>query len=160
MTATDIGPAKALLYAVRNYLDETYPHWPTRWGALPAGLRLEVHPRVHYTLAADPDTYFWPREPGDSFEELYRRTFGVPVKITPELPAGTWRLVVVTEDVKLAGKLPSSACFLIHVSSSRGSSRYTMRISAVPLPSQDGFGQALPASHQTAPSLSTTGQSR
>jgi hypothetical protein len=103
--APGIGPAKALLYTVTGYLNETYPHWQTRWGALPDGLRLEMHPRVHYTLAADSDTYFWPREPGDSFEELYRRTFRLPVKITPDLPESTWRLVVVTEDVKLGGKL-------------------------------------------------------
>lgn len=104
MTATGIGPAKMLLIAVTEYLDEHYPHWQTPWRALPDGLRMEMHPRVHYTLAADPDTYHWPREPGDSFEELYRRTFRLPVKITPDLPEGTWRLVVVTEDVKLGGK--------------------------------------------------------
>lgn len=101
-----IGPAKTLLIAVTEYLDEAYPHWQTRWGSLPDGLRLEMHPRVHYTLARDSDTHEWPREPGDSFEELYRRTFRLPVKITPDLPEGTWRLVVVTEDVKLGGKLP------------------------------------------------------
>lgn len=105
MTATDIGPAKTLLYAVTEYLNEAYPYWQTRRGALPDGLRLEMHPRVHCTLARDEDTYHWPREPGDSFEELYRRTFRLPVKITPDLPEGTWRLVVVTEDVKLGGKL-------------------------------------------------------
>lgn len=108
MSADDtrgISPAKALLYAVRNYLDEAYPYWQTRWGALPDGLRMEMHPRTHYTLVQDPDTYSWPREPGDSFEELYARVFRLPVKITPDLPEGTWRLVVVTEDVKLGGKL-------------------------------------------------------
>ena len=105
MTTTDIGPAKTLLIAVTGYLDEHYPYW-TPGGALPGGLRLEMHPRVHYTPAQDSDTYEWPREPGDSFEELYRRTFRLPVKITPDLPEGTWRLVVVTEDVKLGGKLP------------------------------------------------------
>jgi hypothetical protein len=30
------------------------------------------------------------------------------VKITPDLPEGTWRLVVVTEDVKTGGKLPGA----------------------------------------------------
>lgn len=99
------GPAKTLLYTVTRYLDEHYMHWQTRWGALPDGLRLEMHPRVHYTLARDEDTFHWPREPGDSFEELYARTFGLPVKITSDVAEGTWRLVVVTEDVKLGGKL-------------------------------------------------------
>jgi hypothetical protein len=35
-----------------------------------------------------------------------------------------------------------------------------MRIRAVPLPSQEGFGQALPFSQKIAPSLNVTGQSR
>lgn len=103
--APGIGPAKMLLIAVTEYLDEHYPHWTYRVNALPEGLRLEMHPRVHYTLAQDPDTYFWPREADDSFEEIYRRVFRLPVKITPDLPEGAWRLVVVTEDVKLGGKL-------------------------------------------------------
>jgi hypothetical protein len=102
---TTVGPAKMLLIAVTEYLDEHYPHWRVSQQSLPEGLRLEMHPRVHYTLAADAGTYSWPREPGDSFEELYRRAFRLPVKITPDLPEGTWRLVVVTEDVKLGGKL-------------------------------------------------------
>ena len=106
MTATDIGPAKTLLIAVTEYLNENYPHWDIAPSVLPDGLRLEMHPRTHYTLAQDSDTYSWPREPGDSFEELYRRTFRLPVKVTSDLPEGTWRLVVVTEDVKLGGKLP------------------------------------------------------
>lgn len=101
----EIGPAKALYLAVRTALDERYPFWVTNPGTLPDGLRVEMHPRVHYTLAADPDTYMWPREPGDLFEELYARTFSLPVRITPDLPEGTWRLVVITEDVLLGGKL-------------------------------------------------------
>ena len=105
MTATDIGPARLLLIAVTEYLDEHHPYWRVSPQSLPEGLRMEMHPRVHYTLAQDSDTYFWPREPGDSFEELYRRTFRLPVKITPDLPEGTWRLVVVTEDVKIGGRL-------------------------------------------------------
>ena len=105
MTTTDTGPAKALLVAVTEYLDEHWPYWKVSPQSLPEGLRLEMHPRTHYTLAQDSDTYSWPREPGDSFEELYRRTFRLPVKITPDLPEGTWRLVVVTEDVKLGGRL-------------------------------------------------------
>jgi hypothetical protein len=103
--APGIGPAKTLLIAVTRYLDEAYPHWDIAPSVLPDGLRLEMHPRTHYALARDQDTYFWPREPGDSFEELYRHTFRLPVKITPDLPEGTWRLVVVTEDVKTGGKL-------------------------------------------------------
>ena len=101
-----IGPARALLIAVTECMDEQYPGWQYRTSMPPAGLRLEMHPRVYYELVKDPDTDHWPREPGDSFEEIYRRVFRLPVKITPDLPEGTWRLVVVTEDVKLGGKLP------------------------------------------------------
>ena len=36
---------------------------------------------------------------------LSRMESAMPVKITPDLPEGAWRLVVVTEDVKLGGKL-------------------------------------------------------
>lgn len=109
MNEVKLSPARLLLAAVRDYLDEHYPHWDLQGGAgtaLPEGLRLEIHPRVHYTLAADAGTYSWPREPGDSFEELYRRTFRLPVKVTPDMPEGTWRLVVVTEDVLTGGKMP------------------------------------------------------
>lgn len=102
------SPARALLGAVRACLDERCPYRNVSPGVLPPGLRVEMHPRVHYTLAADPETYAWPRQPGDSFEEIYTRTFGVPVKITSDMPEGHWRLVVVTEEVLLGGGLQSA----------------------------------------------------
>ena len=73
-----------------------------------------MHPRVHYLIAADREAYNWPREPGDSFEELYARVFGVPVRITSELPEGIWRLAVVTVDVLLGGKLDREAIGSLH----------------------------------------------
>lgn len=111
MTATEAdrwvkdNPAKALYIAVRQALDDRYPFWAANPLALPEGLRVEMHPRAHYMLVRDPEINTWPREPGDSFEELYARTFRIPVKITSDLPEGYWRLVVVTEDVLLGGRL-------------------------------------------------------
>lgn len=101
----EANPAKVLLAAVTAHLDEQYPLWRTNPQTVPAGLRMEMHPRAHYMLVRDPETNTWPREPGDSFEELYARTFRIPVKITSDLPEGYWRLVVVTEDVLLGGRL-------------------------------------------------------
>jgi hypothetical protein len=97
---TTVGPAKTLLIAVTEYLDEHYPD------SLPAALRMEMRPSVYYAIMNDADTYSWPREPGDSGEEMLTRTFTVPVRIVTDLPDGTWRLVVVTEDVLLGGGLP------------------------------------------------------
>lgn len=95
---TEVSPAKALLIAVREYLDEHYPHWTFRVGALPDGLRLELHPEARNKLWRDAYTRDWPHNWGT--------VFGVPVKVTPDLPGGTWRLVIITEDVLLGGGLP------------------------------------------------------
>lgn len=96
--AAAISPAKALLIAVREYLDEHYPHWTFAAGVLPAGLRLEMHPRVRMRIMTDAYAWDWP--PGG-----WAPVFGVPVKVTTDLPDGTWRLAVITEDVLLGGKL-------------------------------------------------------
>ena len=94
---TGISPARALLIAVRECLDERYPHWTFRVGALPEGLRLELHPSARTRLWQDDYTRDWPRD--------WSPVFRVPVKVTPDLPDGTWRLVVVTEDVLAGGEL-------------------------------------------------------
>lgn len=99
--AATIGPAKALLIAVREYLDEHYPHWTFRVGALPEGLRLEMHPRARIMILQDRYTQDWPSSDWRDWGPV----FGVPVKVTPDLPEGTWRLVVVTEDALTGGKL-------------------------------------------------------
>jgi hypothetical protein len=67
--------------------------WETR---LPTGLRLELHPRLRYMLWTDPDLNDYqsfisvPRGPENQFR--------VPVKYNPELPANSWKLVIVTEE--------------------------------------------------------------
>jgi len=64
-----------------------------------------VHPSVYYTVMSDPDSAEW--APGilvDPQQAMTNR-FGLPVKVTTDLPDGTGRLVVVTEDVKLGGTL-------------------------------------------------------
>ena len=95
---TAVSPAKTLLIAVREYLDERYRHWTFRVGALPEGLRLELHPAARNRLWRDEYTRHWPDDWGT--------VFGVPVKAAPDLPDGTWRLVIITEDVLLGGNLP------------------------------------------------------
>ena len=97
---TDPGPVKALHIAVTGWLDATYPFWRTSQ-PLPDGLRLEVHPAAYNALLQDPDGWrSW-----DGTPEGLGQAMPVPVRISRELPAHGWRLVVVTEDVKLGGTL-------------------------------------------------------
>lgn len=94
-------PARELVEAVRAYLDEHYPLWrtdPARY--LPDGLRVEMHPGIYHLVLRDPDTWNW--QPSTSG---MNEAFGLPVRITPELASGTWRLVLVTEDVKMGGRI-------------------------------------------------------
>lgn len=99
MGAGDVAvTAKAVQAAVAEYLRENYaPLQP-----LPDGLRLEMHPEVYYTIFQDPATAAW----GDiSSQAGLKKNFKVPVRVTTDVRAGTWRLVIVTEDVLLGGTL-------------------------------------------------------
>jgi hypothetical protein len=99
MTAPAIGPAKLLLAAVYNYLDDRYPYWRVSPQSLPDGLRMEMHPATRMMIMRDDESRHWP------VDDL-ARVFCVPVKVTTDLPEGYWRLVVVTEDVLVGGKMP------------------------------------------------------
>jgi hypothetical protein len=94
------SPARTLLHTVREYLDEHAPLWRDFPGSLPRGLRLEMHPSVRSAVLHELGLE-WPPEPGAA-----ESAFGVPVKVTTDLPEGGWRLVVVTEDVLTGGKMP------------------------------------------------------
>ncbi|MGH3300393.1 MAG: hypothetical protein ACRDOK_01720 [Streptosporangiaceae bacterium] len=45
-------------------------------------------------------------EPGQPDPPVLAERWQVPVKINPELDRGTWRLVIVTEEVLTGGGLP------------------------------------------------------
>lgn len=95
---TVLSPAKALLITVYAYLDEHYPYWRSNPEArLPAGLRMEMHPYARYVINRDEEARYWPDD--------LKTVFGLPVKVTPDMPDSTWRLVIVTEDVLGGGKL-------------------------------------------------------
>jgi hypothetical protein len=96
-----LSPARMLLSSVRDYLNENYPGWTTMSGMLPEGLRLEMHPGVRQEVIHDRYSWGWPSADWRDWGPV----FGLPVKITSDLPEGTWRLVVVTEDVLAGGKL-------------------------------------------------------
>lgn len=86
-------PAGELVQAVVVCLRERWPAGPKTY---PPGLRLEMAYGVYNHLKRDPASAVWP---GDLSE-----VFGLPVKITPEMPADTWRLVIIAEDVLLGGR--------------------------------------------------------
>ena len=99
--AEEHSETSAWIRYVRDYLRE---HWPyTR----PEGLRLEFHPAIRYLIAQEPDVLQYSLEtpPHTTEQELLDRLFGVPVRISRELEPYTWRLVIVTETVKTAGRL-------------------------------------------------------
>ena len=99
MTTGDVTGRDLAIY-VERFLVEKYG--PPRLANYPDGLRMEVHPKTYHALIQDPslDWQFSPigRDPGKELAEKFR----VPVKVTPDLPDGTWRLVIVTEE-NLAG---------------------------------------------------------
>lgn len=83
-----------LITGVREYVRE---HW-TRSEPPPEGLRVEMHPDVRRLLMTDQD--LWER-PG--WECGMEDWFPVPAKVTTDVKPGTWRLVIVTEEVLLEG---------------------------------------------------------
>lgn len=93
-----MGPAMSLLNTVYQHLDDRYPGWRAM-RQLPDGLRLEMHPVVYRKIMTDQETWAW--GPQVDLSEHFQ----VPVKLTTELSAGTWRLVVVIENVLGSGTL-------------------------------------------------------
>lgn len=96
----DAAAVRALIILVREYVSE---HTPPRGGGLPEGIRLEMHPSVRQMILRNVVPDFIrsvAKEPMPFSAE-------VPVVITPLLPRGAWRLVVVTEDVIDGGVMPS-----------------------------------------------------
>jgi hypothetical protein len=78
----------------------------------PEGLRVELHPSVYHLLLSDAELWKYgfsgySTELGHGAE--LQSQFRVPVKITADLPRGTWRLVIVTEEVLSGGELPDAA---------------------------------------------------
>lgn len=92
---------RALVTRIERYV---IAHTPPAGSGMPDGIRLEMHPHVHYLLLRSWIPLF------SEFAEDY--TAGplskvqIPVKVNPELPRGGWRLVVVTEDVIDSGTVP------------------------------------------------------
>jgi hypothetical protein len=102
------SPSKTLISHVYRELTERYgpSYLWEQTGALPAGLRLEMHPRTRMTLLCDPELNRYGM--GLSDDDL-EKWFRVPVKITIDVPVNTWRLVIVTEEVIDSGTLPLEA---------------------------------------------------
>lgn len=96
----DLGPARTLIAAVQDKLREKWPESAIGWHVFPEGLRLEMHPKAYMTFWADPYSQLLPAR-----EENLEGVLGVPVKVIPDLPEGTFRLVIVTEDVIMGGEL-------------------------------------------------------
>lgn len=84
-----------ILDPVGNCLKVTYPEGTP----MPDGVRLEMNPYFYRFLIRD--AMFYGNSPG----EAMRKHFPVPVKVTSDIPLGSWRLVVVTEHVLLKGLL-------------------------------------------------------
>lgn len=93
-TGNQVRP-RDIMTAVEEVLTEKYG--PPRLRTLPAGLRLEMHPGVALLFMASDDGLF--RFARRIPEDL----FTVPVLVTMHIPEGSWRLVIVTEEVLLGG---------------------------------------------------------
>jgi len=64
----------------------------------PEGLRLEMHPSVRRAMMLCRDLWGASGITGDPIDH-----FQVPAKVTMDVPEGTWRLVIVTEDILITG---------------------------------------------------------
>lgn len=101
--------------AIRECLHEKYgpfvsANWPRSWrlsSPMPEGLRVEMHPLVYRRFVQDQSMWDISSITRDPLEVLAER-WGVPVKINPEMDLGTWRLVIVTEEVLTGGGLPDA----------------------------------------------------
>ena len=87
---------RELITKVHEYLRENYADD----SAFPAGLRLEMHPSVRRAMWLCQD--LWDTYSAGLGKDPAER-FPVPAKVTVDLPEGTWRLVIVEEEVLLTG---------------------------------------------------------
>lgn len=97
-----------LLIAVAKKMTETYgPFWDRN--PAPEGLRLELHPGLCNRIWSTPGFMSYPAFAGSgsgpSWEEALGEKFGVLVIVNPRLPRDCFRLVVVTEEILLGGRL-------------------------------------------------------
>lgn len=96
------GDVKAMVRYVQDYVRDEWTY-----SKPPEGARLEIHPAVRILLLQDPEVIGYGRLCSDdvSLQDLLELLFKVPVKVSRELEPYTWRLVIVTEDVKTGGRL-------------------------------------------------------
>lgn len=87
---------QVLLDAVDTWYKENV--WPAE---PPAGMQVQMHPLVYRLLMQHTDLWQY-----SANFDAWRKRFPVPVKVTPEMPEGAWRLVTVTEEVHIGGKMP------------------------------------------------------
>lgn len=99
---TEPGPRKAILGAIETYLDEHYPYWQGDSSKLPKGLAVEMHPLTNHRIMSDPDSHA--SYPG--FDKSWFGKVWILRKISLDLQPGEWRLVVITTEVKIGGRLP------------------------------------------------------
>lgn len=100
--ATEKDQVDAMLLTVRGWLRENYPH--SEYGVpLPENMVLEMHPAVYRQILqhSDPMTMSLGMDPTDWMAQR----FAVKVKINPLLASHTFRLVTITEDIHIAGKV-------------------------------------------------------
>jgi hypothetical protein len=85
----------------RDLFTKTSGYLAEHYGPLmifPEGLRLEMHPSVRRAMMLCRDLWGPSGITGDPIDQ-----FQVPAKVTMDVPEGTWRLVIVTEEVLLTG---------------------------------------------------------
>lgn len=95
---------RTLITSVNEYLREHYGPFIQGWSRLPEGLRLEMHPGTRQWLLVNADL----NGPG-SYYGFDLDQFRVPVRVTTDVPEGSWRLVIVTEEVLLDDKTAAAA---------------------------------------------------
>jgi len=100
-------PGEAMVARVYQILTDRYGpsyRWQYEGSRLPEGLRLEIHPLTGNLLMQDPE--LWERDTWDVYHPPgLAEMFRCPVKVTPDAPAGGWRLVIVTEELIDGGTL-------------------------------------------------------